>query len=224
MRLNNIYINNFGIYKGDYEYDFSVTPDKNVVLVSGRNGSGKTTLLNVVKLSIYGPKLFGSNTTQNKQYLSYIQSNLNAFARHEGATDFKVGINFSMFYGNSFKEFNITRSWYFQENSLKESTFIAIDGIPIEGKELNFVLDAIHREVPKTLFELFFFDGEKINDMFNLKNDLSDMLNHVYNLNLFLDLKRDLRSYKGRISTTKELSECLRLHRSGWHPHGRSAP
>ena len=129
-----------------------------------------------------------------------------------------------MFYGNSFKEFNITRSWYFQENSLKESTFIAIDGIPIEGKELNFVLDAIHREVPKTLFELFFFDGEKINDMFNLKNDLSDMLNHVYNLNLFLDLKRDLRSYKGRISTTKELSECLRLHRSGWHPHGRSAP
>ena len=208
MRLNNIYINNFGIYKGSYEYDFSVTPDKNVILVSGRNGSGKTTLLNVVKLSIYGPKLFGSMTTQNKQYLSYIESNLNAFARHEGAKDFRVGISFSMFYENSFKEFNITRSWYFQENKLKESTSISIDNIPLEDKEINLVLNVIHREVPKTLFELFFFDGEKINDMFNLKDDLSDMLNHIYNLNLFLDLKRDLRSYKGRISTTKELSEC----------------
>ena len=53
MRLNKIYINNFGIYNGSYEYDFGVTEDKNVILVSGRNGSGKTTLLNVIKYSIY---------------------------------------------------------------------------------------------------------------------------------------------------------------------------
>lgn len=208
MRLNKISINNFGIYNGFYEYDFSVTPEKNVVLVSGRNGSGKTTLLNIVKLSIYGPKLFGSTTTQNKQYLSYILSHLNAFARHESKTNFEVGINFSMFYENGLKEFSITRSWVPSENNLKETTNISIDNTPIQDKDLAMVLDSIHRNVPKTLFELFFFDGEKINDMFTLRNDLSEMLNHVYNLNLFLSLQRDLKTYRGQISTNKELSQC----------------
>lgn len=208
MRLNKITIKNFGIYNGDYTYDFSVTPEKNVVLVSGRNGSGKTTLLNIVKLSIYGPKLFGSATTTNKQYLNYILSNLNAFALHNGQSDFEVGIDFSMFYNNAYRLFKINRLWSLNEDKLKEQTSLSIDNEKVDDYQVSTVLETIHRTIPKTLFELFFFDGEKINDMFNLKTDLSDMLNHVYNLNLFIDLKKDLRVYRGRISTTKELSEC----------------
>ena len=141
MRLNKIYINNYGIYNGQYEYDFSVTEGKNVILVSGRNGSGKTTLLNTVKLSIYGPKLFGSSTTQNKQYLSYIENNLNAFARHEGCTDYSVGIDFYMFYEESLKQFSITRSWDISSTPLKESTCLSIDGQAVSADEFPTIFD-----------------------------------------------------------------------------------
>lgn len=206
MRLNKIYITNFGIYNGNYEYDFGVTEDKNVILVSGRNGSGKTTLLNVVKLSIYGPKMFGSPTTQNKQYLAYIQSNLNAFAKYENATNYEIGISFTMFHEATLKEFKITRSWEPSGSSLKETTCLYMNGELVSNEDFPMLLDYIHRNVPKTLLELFFFDGEKINDMFMLKDDLTDMLNHVYNLNLFLNLQKDLKQYRKEISVTKELS------------------
>lgn len=206
MRLNKIYINNFGIYNGSYEYDFSVTEGKNVILVSGRNGSGKTTLLNVVKLSIYGPKMFGSPTTQNKQYLSYIQSKLNAFAMAEHATNYEIGISFSMFHETQLKEFKITRAWEPSGISIKETTCLYINEELVSSEDLPLLLDYIHRNVPKTLLELFFFDGEKINDMFNLKDDLTDMLNHVYNLNLFLNLKKDMKQYRSQVSVTKELN------------------
>ncbi|MBE6023510.1 MAG: DNA sulfur modification protein DndD [Cellulosilyticum sp.] len=206
MRLNKIYITNFGIYNGNYEYDFGVTKDKNVILVSGRNGSGKTTLLNVVKLSIYGPKMFGSPTTQNKQYLSYIQSNLNAFAKHENATNYEIGITFTMFHEATLKEFKITRRWEPSGTTLKETTCLYMNDELVSDEVFSQLLDYIHRNVPKTLLELFFFDGEKINDMFMLKDDLTDMLNHVYNLNLFLNLQKDLKQYRKEISVTKELS------------------
>lgn len=206
MRLNKIYINNFGIYNGSYEYDFSITEDKNVILVSGRNGSGKTTLLNVVKLSIYGPKMFGSPTTQNKQYLSYIQSKLNAFAKHANATNYEIGISFTMFHETQLKDFKITRSWETSGTNLKENTSLYINHELVSSEDLPTLLDYIHRNVPKALLELFFFDGEKINDMFALKDDLTDMLNHVYNLNLFLNLKKDLKQYRSQVSVTKELT------------------
>ncbi len=207
MRLNKIYINNFGIYNGSYEYDFSVTEDKNVILVSGRNGSGKTTLLNVVKFSIYGPKMFGSPTTQNKQYLSYIKANLNAFAIHDHATTYEIGINFTMFHETELKEFQITRSWKPTGTSLTETTLLYMNDKLVSNDDFSPLLDYIHRNVPKTLLELFFFDGEKINDMFMLKDDLTDMLNHVYNLNLFLNLKKDLKQYRSQVSVTKELNQ-----------------
>lgn len=207
MRLNKIYINNFGIYNGKYEYDFSVTEDKNVILVSGRNGSGKTTLLNIVKFSIYGPKMFGSSTTENNQYLSYIKSNLNAFALHDEATDFEIGIDFNMFHEAELKVFKITRSWKPSGKTLKETTSLYMNNELVSNEVFPILLDYIHRNVPKTLLELFFFDGEKINDMFMLKEDLTDMLNHVYNLNLFLNLKKDLKQYRSQISVTKELNE-----------------
>lgn len=207
MRLNKIYINNFGIYNGKYEYDFSVTDDKNVILVSGRNGSGKTTLLNIVKFSIYGPKMFGSTTTENNQYLSYIKANLNAFALHDEATHFEIGIDFNMFHEGELKEFKITRSWKLAGKTLKETTSLYMNKQLVSNDDFPILLDYIHRNVPKTLLELFFFDGEKINDMFMLKEDLTDMLNHVYNLNLFLNLKKDLKQYRSQISVTKELNE-----------------
>lgn len=206
MRLNKIYINNFGIYNGSYEYDFGVTEDKNVILVSGRNGSGKTTLLNVIKYSIYGPKMFGSPTTQNKQYLSYIQSKLNAFALAQNATNYEIGISFTMFHETQLKEFKITRSWQPSGSSIKETTCLYISKEPVVDEELPLLLDYIHRNVPKTLLELFFFDGEQINDMFNLKDDLMDMLNHVYNLDLFLNLKKDMKQYRSEVNVSKELN------------------
>lgn len=206
MKLNKIKITNFGIYNGHYEYDFSVKEGRNVILVSGRNGSGKTTLLNVVKLSIYGPKMFGSPTTQNKQYLAYIESKLNAFAKHENANIYEIGIVFTMFHETSLKEFEINRSWYPSSNTIKETTTLFINGVQVASDELPLILEYIHRNVPKTLLELFFFDGEKINDMFALKDDLTDMLNHVYNLNLFLNLKKDMKQYRSQVSVTKELT------------------
>lgn len=46
MKISRINLNNFRIYKGETEIDFSLeNAAKNINIIAGRNGFGKTTLL-----------------------------------------------------------------------------------------------------------------------------------------------------------------------------------
>ena len=45
MKIKNIVLNNYRLYKGINDISFSIDNDKNGYLISGQNGFGKTTFL-----------------------------------------------------------------------------------------------------------------------------------------------------------------------------------
>ena len=59
MRIKNITLHNYRLYRGDNSISFDVDNDKkNIYIVSGQNGFGKTTFLQSLLWCLYG-KLTG---------------------------------------------------------------------------------------------------------------------------------------------------------------------
>ena len=58
MKFVNVKFKDYGLYRGEVEFDFSKKHKKNtkkkVILFGGKNGAGKTTFLEAVKLCLYG--------------------------------------------------------------------------------------------------------------------------------------------------------------------------
>lgn len=198
MKINRIVLNNFGIYYGRNEFSFNTDDNKKIILISGKNGSGKTTLLNAIKLSIYGPSFLGYQV-YNEKYYSFVRSKLNAFALNEGTTDFYVSIDFTWAENGEENEYTIKRSWFInQKNKIEEKLHIAKNSKILCPEEAYFFINSIHSFMPSTLYNMFFFDGEKIEKMFFLKsgkNEVVNMFNVLFNLDIFYILEKDINRY-----------------------------
>lgn len=209
MKINNIIIENFGIYKDINKYDLTTKNKKNIVLISGENGAGKTTLLNAIKLCLYGPRLLGYKTESNPQYRQFISKKLNAYALTEENNNYSISINFELNENGQRNNYIIKRHWTFestQSTKAKEHLSITKNNQILNETEADQYAEHIHQTMPLNLFELFFFDGEKVGNMFLLKEDLSTMLNNIFRLELFSDLKLDLKKYMKQKKKTAELS------------------
>jgi DNA sulfur modification protein DndD len=57
MRISDIAINNFRIYRGENRIDFENNTDKNIHLIAGKNGFGKTTFLTSLIWVLYGKQM-----------------------------------------------------------------------------------------------------------------------------------------------------------------------
>ena len=60
-------LDNFRIYKGEHNIEFSTNPEKHLTVVHAENSTGKTTMLNSIKWCLYGetPDFTDSNTLVN---------------------------------------------------------------------------------------------------------------------------------------------------------------
>ena len=72
MKINKLILKNFSSFEGKNEFDFSVTNDKNIILIGGQNGAGKTSLFSAIKVALYGPLAFGY-VGANAHYTSKIK-------------------------------------------------------------------------------------------------------------------------------------------------------
>lgn len=83
MLINNIIINNFRLYKGENQINFSIDDDRNIFLVAGENGFGKTTFLTSLIWCLYGKQMievdnsFKKDFANNGGYATYLTTNLN---------------------------------------------------------------------------------------------------------------------------------------------------
>src|SRR5690554_1003289 len=83
MRIQNVTLNNFRIYKGSNKIHFDENKDKNISLIAGVNGFGKTTFLTSLVWCFYG-RLMSHVEDQYKEdirsaggYNPYLESLLN---------------------------------------------------------------------------------------------------------------------------------------------------
>lgn len=205
MRLKKLKVNNFGIYKNENTFNFPYSQEKKVSIIIGKNGSGKTTFLNAIKICLFGSMML-KNRTITKSYEEFIMERLNKDALKETNTHFGIEATFISQVHNYDGEFTIERTWDVTSN-FKETVYMKRNGINLsEDEQLSF-FNALYHAFPLDLFELFYLDGEKIDQLSVLNSNIFTLLESSINIDLFKKLHNDLLTYASKRVNTKEIDK-----------------
>ncbi|RCX12102.1 DNA sulfur modification protein DndD [Anaerobacterium chartisolvens] len=198
MLVNSIILKNFGIFYGEHTIDLASGDNKNIILIGGENGSGKTTILDAIRVALYGPLSLGYKTP-NESYLNKIKERYyNSYAAKEPNSSSHAGIDINLTEEGVINNYKVMRIWNIKNSTIKEEYSVYKNGDELDKKDIFDFENYIRKFLPPALFNFFFFDGEKIAELFNtdefdysLKNSAMTM----FNLDLFEILKGDLTNY-----------------------------
>ncbi|MEU7049532.1 DNA sulfur modification protein DndD [Streptomyces eurythermus] len=162
MLLHNITLRDFGAYQGEQRLDLRTEPGRPIVLIGGLNGCGKTTLLDAIQLVLYGPKADCSGRG-NRPYNDYLQQCINREADPaEGAS---IALEFSITVEGEEHYYRVVRNWYFTgSKTLREVLTVLVDG-EFSRPLTEGWADHVETILPLDVATLFFFDGEKIEEL-----------------------------------------------------------
>lgn len=164
MKINEIVLFNFGSYEGENIIKIPNNTDKNIVLIGGKNGTGKTTLFTAIRLCLYGFMSFGYKN-HNSFYSKAIIKLVNNTAKLSKPVKSYVKLSFDIKNGRYLHHYILIRSWLLSE-SLFESLEVIKDGTKLSEDETHDFEKYLLSLIPPELFNLYFFDGEKIADYF----------------------------------------------------------
>ncbi|ABG30478.1 DNA sulfur modification protein DndD [Roseobacter denitrificans] len=198
MILQSLCLTNFGLYGGEHRFDLAPEPDgqKPVVLVVGHNGAGKTTFLESVRLALYGKRALGARVGQ-AEYERHLLKRINNFAKDRIAS---VELAFTSQHLGNEDLYTVRRSWAARGASVIESLEFERNGAPVEdipSEDWNHYLEDI---IPAGVSQLFFFDGEKIQDIADDQEStgLTDAIKSLLGIDILDQLRGDLALYKSR--------------------------
>lgn len=200
MIIKSLLLDNVGLYSQRTE--FSLAPQKTsnnnrpIILIGGRNGAGKTTFLDAVRLALYGKRALGLAVSQ-KEYHQYLLNKTNQNHRTRASS---IELKFIYTEGSVPAEYTVCRSWMIgsngqlTENLELQKNGLTVTSVPKQEWE-NFLLELI----PIGVSQLFFFDGEKIQEIAEDNNSsLSDAIKNLLGIDLIEKLRLDLHSYLNR--------------------------
>lgn len=164
MKINNIILHNFGSYEGTTDFDTRPYENRNIVLVGGKNGAGKTTLFTAMRVCLYGYKSMGYKNL-NSFYNRAIIKLINNTAKIAKPTTAYVTMHIDLNNGQGVDAFSLTRKWELNE-SITEHFTVSKNGTLLNEDEIADFEKYIVSLIPPELFNLYFFDGEKIADFF----------------------------------------------------------
>ena len=198
MIFENLLVNNFGVYAGKQNFNLSPDKKKPVILIGALNGSGKTTFLQAVDFVLYGKQsnIFHSSKLS---YENFLKKNINKENYEEGA---QIELVFFRKLKGKTQKFKLSRNWKPSGNKIKEDFFVFIDGEYDEDitKDWDNYVDQI---LPARVASLFFFDGEKIEQLADLdksKEVLKKAINSLLGLEIVDQLSHDVDEFKKRSS------------------------
>lgn len=164
MKINNIILHNFGSYEGTTDFETRPCDGRNIVLIGGKNGAGKTTLFTAMRLCLYGYKSMGYKNP-NSFYNRAVVKLINNTAKITKPTTTFVTMCIELNNGQGMDFFLLTRKWELNE-SLIESFSVLKNGADLSADEIADFEKYVVSLIPPELFNLYFFDGEKIADFF----------------------------------------------------------
>lgn len=188
MILEELVLHNFGVYKGRQVVDLRVTnPKKPIILIGGLNGGGKTTFLDALQLALYGRHAKLSNRGE-LAYEDYLERTIHRdVARTTGAA---VELQFQLVIAGVSSLYRVHRSWAKRGKSVKELVEVTVNG----DKDTSLTehwSQSIEGLIPSRVSQLFFFDGEKIQDLADF-NETKEVLHTAISGLLGLDLVEKL--------------------------------
>lgn len=165
MRIKSILLYNFGSYEGKTFFDTHTTNNgKNIILIGGKNGAGKTTLFTAIRLCLYGHKSMGYKNI-NSYYNRSIIKLFNNNAKLQRPAHSYVEMQIELSNGHEIDVYTLHRAWILDE-VLTEKFYILKNSISLTEIEIADFEKYLLSLLPPELFNLYFFDGEKIADFF----------------------------------------------------------
>lgn len=164
MIINSISLYNFGSYEGNIQFKTNVRDNKNIILVGGKNGAGKTTLFTAMRLCLYGYMSMGYKSP-NSYYYKAITKLINNTAKINKPTTTSVILSICLNNGQGYDNYNLCRTWVLNE-SINEQFSVEKNDRLLSSEEISDFEKYLLSLFPPELFNLYFFDGEKIADFF----------------------------------------------------------
>lgn len=206
MRIHTLRLNNFGLFRGVTEFDLlpkvKYNKERPVILIGGNNGAGKTTILEAVRLCLYGPLLLGTRVSA-REYEEYLRARVH---RDDEAlvtiTTASVALEFEHSQLGKSHRYTVQRSWDIDNKKIKTHLLVHRDGEPIDDLDFAHADDFLRDLIPPGVSQLYFFDGEKIQELAESEDDdaaLSDAIRSLLGLDLVERLSGDLQIYANRL-------------------------
>jgi DNA sulfur modification protein DndD len=210
MILDKLSLHNFAIYKGEQEFDLNpLSKKKPIILIGAMNGSGKTTFLQSIDFLLYSKN---SNTfkSQNLSYEGYLEKNIHKDHKNDGAS---ISLNFRKQTRGKEENFKVVRMWKKSGEKIKENFYVYVNDIfdEIITKDWDNFIEQI---LPAKVAQLFFFDGEKIEQLADLdqsKEVLRKAIDSLLGLEIVTRLNLDLGEFAKKSAVLSKDDKDLRI-------------
>lgn len=201
MLLTRITLNNFGIYKGQHTVDLSTNYMRPIILFGALNGGGKTTFLDALQLVLYGKHAKCSNRG-SLSYGAFLTSARNRYTSQEESSS--ITLEFSHTVDTDEKHFTVHRSWGVASSveNTRDKVVVSCNGVEDLHLSLHWD-DFVSEFIPLSLSDLFFFDGEKIENLAHPERSAELIKTGIENL-LGLDLLSQLHIDLGNIEKSRK--------------------
>ncbi|MYG96062.1 MAG: DNA sulfur modification protein DndD [Gammaproteobacteria bacterium] len=197
MIVDEIVLNNFGLYAGTQTITLTPpSPKKPVVLIGGLNGGGKTTLLDALQLGLFGPhaKISNRGSLGYQEYLS------RSIHRGEFASEAAIEISFRFAVEGREEQYRLTRSWSRNDKGCKENLEVQKNGVPVQALADNWA-SQVEEFFPANIAHLFLFDGEQAEAYATQEESaalIGAAIQNLLGLDLVDQLQKDLLVYERR--------------------------
>ncbi|MDE0309710.1 MAG: DNA sulfur modification protein DndD [Acidiferrobacterales bacterium] len=203
MIIHRLKLHNFGVYIG--EHTFNLTPNNEIqpiVLIGALNGSGKTTFLNAIQFALYG-KLAPFVVESGKSYDNFLRKIINRHVpQNVGAS---IELDFSVAIEGKTRQIRLVRTWFVAKNNrISESfdvSYLAGGTETCDKLLADSWFDFLEDILPKRIMPLFFFDGEKIEELADESSAskiLATAINALLGMDIVEQLHQDLNVYARR--------------------------
>ncbi|RDL45326.1 DNA sulfur modification protein DndD [Marinomonas piezotolerans] len=193
MLLKKITLTNIGIYKGTHIVDLETSVDKPVILFGALNGGGKTTFLDSLQLVLYG-KFAKCSNRGSLSYGAFLATTRNRYAQED--EEVSIELVFSHTSETLTNTYRVKRSWTVARSveQTKDKIEVFTDGA-YDALLSQYWDDFVNEFLPLSLSDLFFFDGEKIENLAHPSRSaelIQTGIENLLGLDLFSQLQIDL--------------------------------